>query len=189
MLYKFLKPILSFFLNFLFKIDVIGDIEIKDDSYIICSNHLSNFDPLILAIIWPESINFMGKMELFKNSISKWFLDKVHVFPVNRKGNDIKALKIATKRLKDNNIVGILPEGTRVKSFDIDNSHPGPIVISKMSGKDIIPVYIDTDYRLFSQVNVYIKKPFKINEKLIKEDKTNGYEIEAKRLLNTIYKG
>ena len=38
----------------------------KEGSVLLASNHLSNWDPVILAISLPRKLHFMAKEELFK---------------------------------------------------------------------------------------------------------------------------
>lgn len=91
------------------------------------------------------------KERTFQKTSSRKLLRSLNVFPVDRDGNDIKALKEGVKRLKDGKLLGIFIEGTRVKEYDPANAKPGPILIANLANKTILPVKIDTNYKLFSK--------------------------------------
>lgn len=188
-MYKLFKTIANFFMKIFFRINVIGSFENLDDNYIVCANHGSALDPIFLAVTFNKPIDFMGKKELFKRPLAEKLLRSLNVFPVDRGGNDIKALKEGVKRLKDGKLLGIFIEGTRVKEYDPANAKPGPILIANLANKTILPVKIDTNYKLFSKVNIIIKKPFVVDREYLKESKDTGYQDLAEEVLYRIYKG
>ena len=53
--------------------------------------------------------------QLFKNRFLRFILNKIQVIPLNRGHNDFVAIKRALKVLKDGKVLGIFPEGKRVK--------------------------------------------------------------------------
>ncbi len=63
MLYTFLRTILNPILRLMFKIEVIGDNNLDENKpYIIASNHISNFDPLLVIITFNKrKIHFIEK--------------------------------------------------------------------------------------------------------------------------------
>ena len=64
-----------------FRFNVLGKENIpKKGSIILCSNHTSNFDPLILGLAIPRQIRFMAKIELFKNYFVAAILKKLGAF-------------------------------------------------------------------------------------------------------------
>lgn len=188
-MYRFLRPIAKFFIKIFYSLNINGSFENLDDNYIICANHGSALDPIFLAVTFDEPINFMGKKELFKGPLLDKFFKSLNVFPVDRQGNDIKALKEGVRRLKDGKILGIFIEGTRVEGYDPANAKAGPILIANLANKKILPVKIDTSYRIFSKVDISIREPFTIDKAFLKENKDTGYQALAEEVLYKIYKG
>ena len=84
----------------------------------------------------------MGKKELFKNKFFNIFLNWLLVFPVDREVNDIGAVKKALRILKSGGVLGIFPEGTRVKEFNPENAKAGVALLALKSNSPVIPVYI-----------------------------------------------
>lgn len=136
----------------------------KDNGIIICANHWSNFDPFFLAISLPKKFNFMAKKELFEIPILRNLLKFAGVFPVNRQGNDMKALRHAISLICEDKTLGIFPEGTRVKSPSRDSLKEGVGFIALKAKADIVPIEIISNYRLFSKTDIYVKEKIEIHK-------------------------
>jgi len=130
--------------------------------FIICSNHISWLDPLAVAAALPASyrIHFMAKKELFNNFITSFLFRKVYAFPVNRQDADFGAIKKAYQLLKEEQVLGLFPEGTRSRNNRMSKAYNGAALISVRSGVPVLPVAIVGPYRLFRRVNVFIGHPF-----------------------------
>lgn len=155
MFYTLVKSIAFVLFNLVFRIRVVGKENIPlDGSLVLCSNHQSNWDPLVIATAFSRKISWMGKKELFENAFLKVFLTALQVFPVDRQVSDIGAVKKALRILKSNGVLGIFPEGTRVKEFNPENAKAGVALLALKSNSPVIPVYIKSDYKLFSKVDI-----------------------------------
>lgn len=163
MFYSVIVFLVKIFLFPFYRIKVYGKENIPDNKdVIVCANHWSNLDPIFLSISLPIKFHYMAKKELFEIPVLKGILSKAGAFPVNREGNDLKALRHAISLIKDGNTLGIFPEGTRVKEVDRENMHEGVGFIALKSKADILPIEILTSYRLFSRVEIHVKEPLKI---------------------------
>ena len=70
-------------------------------------------------------------------------LSRVSAFPIKRDAADRTAIKRATRMLKNNEIVGIMPEGTRRgKSDRTPELHSGAAFIAKMGHAPILPMTV-----------------------------------------------
>jgi len=166
MFYKIVRAIVFVILNILFRIKV----HYKDNTRInegeplvLCANHSSWFDPFVVAITFKDEISYMAKKELFENSFLKFLLTKIKVFPVDREGNSLSALKNSLRILKDNNTLGIFPEGTRVKGFSESSVKGGIGMLVIRSKATVLPVYIDSKYRLFGRIDIYYGEKYDYN--------------------------
>lgn len=154
-MYKFLKVFCGGMLQLFFKFEVYDKDKIpKDGPLIICANHTSLLDPVVLAQVCDRKIYFMAKEELFHKPILSHILKKLGAFPVNRSKTDLKSVRTAMSILKRGDVLGIFPEGTRVKAVSVENIKEGVGMISNRTGSPILPVYIDTDYKLFRPIKV-----------------------------------
>ena len=157
----------------MFRIKLTGLENIPDSgAAILCVNHMSNFDPLVLRLKIKRKINFMGKKELFVNKLFSYTLEKFGVFPVDRSKNDLQAYRKAISVLKEQNILGIFIQGTRNKN--IDNAKDGAAMFAMKTNSPVIPIGISASYKLFSVVNINIGKPIS----LPKPDKINQESLK-----------
>jgi len=85
---------------------------------LLCPNHASNLDPVLIAVSLPVNYrcHFMGKEELFRNPILNWVFRKVGGFPVSRGNTDVQAIKTAIQILKSGDNLLIFPEGTVIRN-------------------------------------------------------------------------
>jgi len=186
--YTFIKGIAFVIFHIIFKIRVEGKENIpREGSLVLCANHHSNWDPLVIASVFSRKISWMGKKELFENKLLSYFLTKLQVFPVDRQVSDIGAVKKALRILKDKKVLGIFPEGTRVKGFDKENAKAGVALLTLKSNSLVIPVYTRGTYKLFSKIDIIIGKP--IDYKKIYPGKLDmdQYEIISQDILAKIY--
>lgn len=165
MLYNFLVVLLKIICIPIFRIKVKGleNIE-KTDKIIVCANHKSLLDPIFLAISLPQRIYFMAKKELFDKPFVGGFLKALGAFPVDRFGRDLKALRASVALVNEEKILGIFPEGTRVKEAKRENVKDGVAFIALKAKADIMPVEIISTYKPFRKSEILIKKPIAVNE-------------------------
>jgi 1-acyl-sn-glycerol-3-phosphate acyltransferase len=85
-----------------------------DGGYVLASNHLSNFDPWILAYpLWPRRrLRSMAKSELF-NPLLAPLLRASGAFPVRRGGSDREAYRTAVEIVRSGEVLLVFPEGAR----------------------------------------------------------------------------
>lgn len=188
MFYRIMRFITLFLFRIFFKINVYGrENEPSIGKTIVCSNHANNLDPIFVSLAINRQVNWMAKKELFKNKILSWFIKKLGAFPINRGETDIKAIKTALRILKDEKILGLFPEGTRVENMNLDNVKAGAGLLAIKSKANILPVYIDSKYNIFSKVDIYIGKPLDISKYYNKKLSSKEYEEVSKIILSTIY--
>ncbi len=151
------------YLKLLFKIKVEGLDNIpKRKPFILCSNHINWMDPLTIGTTLPAyyRIHFMAKQEIFNNFITSLFFRKLGAFPVKRDDADLIAIKTAYQLLKEGQVLGLFPEGSRSKTGEIQKAYNGAALIAVRSGVPIVPIAISGPYRLFKPVKLYLGEPF-----------------------------
>ena len=139
----------------------------KDRNVILMGNHQFIFDPVTLAICdKSRQYHFMGKKELWNNKLVAWLWNEVHGFPVDRGNYDMGAIRMAMNILKRGECLGIFPEGTRHKGPDMLPLLSGAAMIALRSKCDIVPIYIDGNYKLFKKIVVRVGKPVEMSDLL-----------------------
>ena len=178
MLYKILRWIGKPVIYLLFFPRIIGkkNSRIKGKAVVI-SNHLSMWDPLLIAVIIRRQIFWMGKAELFKSKIASMFFKAMKAFPVRRGEGDLAAIRHAFRVLRDGKLFGIFPEGTRIKSKDISRFEPGTAMIALKNDAPVLPIYIKGNYKLFRRMKVIIGNPIHLADYV--GAKTDTATVEA----------
>lgn len=134
-----------------------------DPPLVLCSNHISMWDPVLLEIIQPRHVYFMAKSELFRNPVLGWLLEKQFgAFPVHRGKGDTGAIDTAKEIVDSGKMMGIFPEGTRSKDGKLLRAKSGAALIVSRTGAHVLPVAITTKgqkTRPFKPITVTFGKP------------------------------
>jgi 1-acyl-sn-glycerol-3-phosphate acyltransferase len=157
MLYAFAQVVLTAFYSLFFRVRVTGRENIpKEGPVIICSNHISLNDPLVLGAFTKRPIHYLAKQELFRNPFFSAVLRTIHAMPVNREAASMASLKEVLDVLSKNQILGIFAQGRRIKDLDAKNAKSGTALFALKSGAPVIPVKIDSEYKLFKKISISI---------------------------------
>lgn len=142
MFYRILKILGFLLLKIMFRIEYNGVEKIPETgALIIAGNHSSYLDGIILGAMSKRSIHFMAKKELFKNKILASFFRTLKAFPVDREKPGKSSISMALKILKNGNILGMFPEGTRYIE-SLGKPFYGVGFFSIKSGAPILPAAI-----------------------------------------------
>lgn len=109
---------------------------------IVAANHKSYLDPIVLALVFRRRIFFMAKSELFKIPLFNWVIRSLGAFSVERKEADRGAYRKALEVLSEGKILGLFPEGTRIRHSVLGPLESGVALIAVRSGAPILPVGI-----------------------------------------------
>lgn len=136
-----------------------------DAPFIVIGNHLSNLDPIIIALAIPGyQVNFLAKKELAKVGVVRWFLAKLHAIFVDRHNSDMEAMRACVKVTRSGGILGIFPEGTRHHQGLMEEIESGVALIALRSGVPLVPVYIQGKLRLFRRLDVLVGNPIPMDD-------------------------
>ncbi len=155
------KAILAFvrgIYKLLFKVEIEGIEKIPTDkSFILTPNHLSNFDPPLIAAFLPiENMAYMAKASLFKVPVVAQLIKAFGAFPVQR-GEGMAAIRVSIRLLKSGRCLAIFPEGKRVRTRGVlGQGKQGAVMLATKVGVGILPVGIEATYKLRSKVKVTV---------------------------------
>lgn len=186
MFYKFMRGAIKIYLLFRYKIKVKGMENIPDEGAVIASNHVSNFDALVLVTTHKKKITFLSKAELFESFWGKWFFTNTGMIPVKRGAADVSAVKKSIQILKEGGLLGIFVEGTRIKGEESSQAKSGVAMLSTKAKKPVVPVFIKGNYKTFSTITITYGKPIDLSK--VKEGKltTDDYKELSNMVLETI---
>ena len=123
--------------------------------FLLASNHISHFDPLIISSVLRRKIDWMAMAEFFPVPGLGHFLRAVDAFPAARDRADRKTIRTAIKRLKNGRIVGVFPEGgirDGARSLlEGASLRAGASTLAHMAGVPIVPCVILGSDRLYAK--------------------------------------
>ena len=160
--YRVAHSILRPLLYLLFPLSVQGVENIPDGGAVLCSNHASAWDPVLVALKIPRTVplRFMAKAELFKNPLLNWLLRKLGAFPIHRGANDLGAMKTAMKCLQDGQKLMVFPEGTRVEEEGEASAKGGAVMLAIRTGVPMVPIYCGGKKKLFHRGTIVFGAPY-----------------------------
>lgn len=189
--YRFAKLVVRIFYRLFFKVEIVGEENIPQDiGYMLTPNHLSMHDPPLIGGFFPRlDLYAMSKKEAFDVWILKPILPRINVFPVDRDGNDITAIKTSLKILKRGDGLLIFPEGTRNKKTDGTalEAKPGVALIAIKAKVPVVPVTIDSSYKLFSKIKICYHPAVSLKEYEGQKLTTEEYQAITQSILQTAY--
>ena len=152
------------FIRPFYRIRYIGKENIpKSGGLLICSNHISFFDPIAIGLGVRRKIYFMAKSEFFTNYgfLVRSFFKSCGVIPVNRGKSDMNAIDTAKKYIGSGRQIGIFPQGGISKNRRAFLPKAGAALISVRTEAPIIPVSIFSLDKIhpFCKITVRFGKP------------------------------
>ena len=172
------KPLNGFFVlayylvglvvRILHPVTIEGMDKLPESGVLLCSNHSSNWDPLVIGLNLPKNyrLHAMAKAELFENPILDKMFRKLGAFPVSRGNTDIQSVKTAIQVIKSGDNLLIFPEGTVIKNglgyVDGLPAHAkgGAAMIGVRTGAILVPVFVDGEKKPFHRTRLIFGDPY-----------------------------
>lgn len=183
MFYKIAATILYPFLMLLFRIKVTGREKIPDGAAVLCANHSSLWDPVLIGvcITAKHPLGFMAKKELFDKPVLGFLLRHLGVFAVERDSADLGAIRKSIEVLKSGKKLLLFPEGRRVRDEHLEDHEvkTGVAMIAMRANVPIVPIYLSGDKKMFHRTVLSIGDP-------ILPEKQDGSSAENYKRIATL---
>lgn len=170
--YKWWRALVQYFVVFFilypffkifYRVKVYGRENIpKDRSIIVAANHLSYFDPVIVSLATKRPVAYMAKEELFHVPVLSQLIQLLGAFAVNREKLEIATIRSAKAVLTTKWLLGIFPEGTRIKTGKIGDINKGFGYLAKSTNSEILPLGIVGSNTCCGKLIVRIGKPIPV---------------------------
>jgi 1-acyl-sn-glycerol-3-phosphate acyltransferase len=87
-----------------------------------------------------------------KNPLFKYFIETTHCIWIDRNSADFAALRAAVACLKNGNVLGVAPEGTRSRTAQLIEGKPGITLIAERTHSLIVPVALAGSESTFTKI-------------------------------------
>ncbi|QDU28613.1 1-acyl-sn-glycerol-3-phosphate acyltransferase [Anatilimnocola aggregata] len=119
----------------------------REGGALICSNHQSYFDPVLVGLTCSRRMNYLARDTLFKNPLLAPLIRFLDAIPIDREGGGLAGLKETLRRLKAGEQVLIFPEGTRSQDGEVSSLKSGFCSVARRSKVPLVPVGLDGAYQ------------------------------------------
>ena len=160
--YRIIYTIAAPIIHLLFPCRVVGLEDFPEEGALLCANHASGWDPILIALNLPRDsrLTVMAKDSLFRIPLLGFFLKKLGIFPVKRGGNDLTAMKTAMKVLGGGNRLLVFPEGTRVEEQGEVEAKGGVTMMATRTGVPMVPIYCGGKHKFLRKTTIVFGKPY-----------------------------
>lgn len=152
----------------------------REGAFLLCANHRSFMDPILIAASCKRQLTFMAKEELFKVFLLGRLIKALGAFPIKRGRGDAAAVMATLKIMKKGAATVIFPEGTRMKNGARKQINHGIIRLAMQAKVPIVPARVTKNSVTYGEAISY--------EKYV-EDMQDGEKMQllADKLMDTIY--
>lgn len=188
-LYSVIRAVFKYPMRFIFRVHVYGAENIPgDEGFILCANHTSMCDVVVLAVAMDRQLRYMAKKEVLKVPVIGAFLRSLGAFPVDRGAADLGAIKKADSIIAEGGVVCMFPQGHRYPKTAVRNTafRSGVGLISYRAKCGVMPAYIKTTsgvVRFFRRTDVVFGEFIPNGEFGF----TDGGNSEYKRAAETVF--
>lgn len=181
-------------LRLLFRIETKGRENLPENGVLLCPNHASDWDPVLIALCLPANyrLHFMAKAELLDKKLLGPIIRALGAFPVQRNGHDLQAIKTSMQVIRQGDNLMIFPEGTTIRGglgyHDglPPHAHTGIAMIGVRAGATLVPVFCDGEKKFFRKTRVYFGEPY-TPQVSGRHGTPEEYQVIADEMLRRIY--
>lgn len=188
MWYRFVQTICYILFKIFFRLEIIGQENIpKEGPVVIAANHISLLDPPLVGTCSSRPVYFMAKEELFVFPLGQIY-SSLGAFPVKRGASDRNAIKTALNILKNNEVLGIFPEGTRSTNGKLGPAEPGALAIANKGKAMVVPTAVIGSVlkgrkNFWPKMRVVYGKPLDYSKETFRKEEL---EVKGRELMENI---
>ena len=163
--YRTVRNIAWFLCKIIFPTKVIGAENVPAEGpVLICSNHVSMVDPVLIAVSFRRRITFMAKKELFSTKFTNWFFRNLGMVPVDRGASDIAAMRVCLEVLNEGGLLGIFPQGHRHKQDQSREIQNGAALMALRSRATVVPAHVSAPMKAFRMTTIRFGRPIDLSD-------------------------
>jgi len=154
---------LKLYFSLFYRLKITGLENLPKGPAIIAPNHVSFFDPPIIAASCKEEVYFLARSSLFEQPFWGGIIKRLNAYPVAGTAQDLASMKLICQLLKENKKVTIFPEGIRSEDGELAKIKSGIGMLAMRSEAPIVPVYIDGTFDAWNKFRKFPKPWGKIS--------------------------
>ena len=137
--------------------------------FVIVANHSSYIDPVIIKVIFEKYFNkivyYLSKKEVYNNFLKRFIFVSSSTIPVDREKPGKVTLDAALIKLREGNIIGLFPEGTRSRDGKLHRGKTGAVRLALAAKCAVLPIGIKNSYEIWprSKLLPKFKKGIEVN--------------------------
>jgi long-chain acyl-CoA synthetase len=126
---------------------------LSEGPYLLCSNHQSYLDPLLLASALPWKLFrvafAVGTSEIFGQGFMRWLARRLRVVVLDPDANLVPAMRAGAFGLNHGRILVLYPEGERTNDGNLRIFRKGAAILSMHTRAPIVPIAIEGFYEMW----------------------------------------
>lgn len=156
--------IVRFLLHHLTRCEYVGIENLpKEGGVILATNHLSQLDtPVLMLNPGRPDITALVTTKYQSFLFMRWFINTANGIWIDRTKADFTAFRAAIDELRKGKVLGIAPEGTRSRDYQLQQGKPGTILLALKTDAPIVPVAITGTETGFHKIFRFQKPHFTI---------------------------
>lgn len=138
-----------FYFKLFYRLKVYGIEHFKPGAALIASNHVSFYDPPVLACACPQEVHFLARAGLFEIPFLGWLIKKLNSHPVARGASDAQTFRTMIDLLNKGQKWIVFPEGQRSFEGDLLPIERGVAFLAQKAKCRILPAYIKGAHKVW----------------------------------------
>ncbi len=139
--YRGSHMIVSLVFALYFRLRIAGRQHIPPGSMLVCCNHQSHLDPVLVGLACRDPMTYLARDTLFKGLFAKLIV-YLGAVPIQRDGLGLAGVKRTLERLKIGEKVLIFPEGTRTEDGQLQPFKGGLALLARRAKVPLLPMAI-----------------------------------------------
>lgn len=119
----------------------------RDGGALICANHQSYLDILVIGAAVPRHVTFVARDTLADWAWLAFVMRRCGAILIRRGTSDRAAIRAMSESLKAGKIVAIYPEGTRSRDGHLTTFKGGAVMAARIAGVRLVPAGIRGAYQ------------------------------------------
>lgn len=184
--YRVMRAVVGALCRVIFPTRVIGVENIPAEGpVLLCSNHVSMMDPVLLICSTRRQISFLAKKELFSAGLTNWFFRALGMVPVDRGASDIQALRVSLEVLNGGGVLGIFPQGHRHRKDECREIQNGAAMLALRSKAQVVAAHVSAPMRAFRRTVIRFSEPIDLSD--VARGNSQSIQATSKRIASNIW--